>query len=84
MNLEEDKENEILFSSCTNLKYIKNTMVIYVRVTQYFFLKILFKVTCVFNIYKYVLNNYIWRIEKEKQDKKLSLSDFNNFIPEKI
>lgn len=47
MNLEEDKENEILFSSCTNLKDIKNTMVIYVRVTQYFFLKILFKVTCV-------------------------------------
>lgn len=48
------------------------------------FLKYFLKSRVSFNIYKYVLNNYIWRIEKEKQDKKLSLSDFNNFIPEKI
>lgn len=46
MNLEQVKENEILFSSCTNLKDIKNTVIIYVCVIQYFFLKILFNVTC--------------------------------------
>lgn len=81
MNLEQVKENEILFSSCTNLKDIKNTVIIYVCVTQYFFLKYFSTSRVSFNIYKYVLNNYIWRIEEEKQDKKLSLFDLNKLHP---
>lgn len=61
MNLEKVKENEILFSSCTNLNDIKNTMVIYVCVTQYFLdvQKYFLTSRVSFNIYEYVLNNYI-------------------------
>lgn len=59
MNLEKVKENEILFSSCTNLKDIRNT--IYVCVTQYFLdvQKYFLTSRVSFNIYEYVLNNHI-------------------------
>lgn len=59
MNLEKVKENEILFSSCTNLKDTKNT--IYVCVTQYFLdvQKYFLTSRVSFNIYEYVLNNHI-------------------------
>lgn len=73
MNLEEVKENEILFSSFMNLKNIKNAMIIYVCVTRYFLdvQKYFLTSRVSFNIYKYVSNNYIWKIEEEKHGKKI-------------